>query len=154
MPLTEMSATGRYTILAAAFLGWMFAGVQMNLTRLAAQSITEDFARQGRLTAASFDSWNQLLVFETATSRTVAVDTAFIKQQKPKWAALYDSAFLLGAATGGMIFGWLGDRLGRVRAMGASILCYSAFAGLGYWAFTPEQLVLLRFLSGLGVGGM
>ena len=52
------------------------------------------------------------------------------------------------------MFGWLGDRMGRVRAMALSILCYSGFSGVGYWVATPEQLLLLRFLSGMGVGGM
>jgi MFS family permease len=38
--------------------------------------------------------------------------------------------------------------------MGASIFCFSTFSGLGYFVATPEQLLLLRVLSGLGVGGM
>lgn len=38
--------------------------------------------------------------------------------------------------------------------MSLSIGVYSLCAGLGYWAATPEQLLLTRFLSGLGVGGM
>jgi MFS family permease len=38
--------------------------------------------------------------------------------------------------------------------MGVSILCYSAFAGLGMFVRTCEQMLLLRFLVGLGVGGM
>lgn len=150
-----MTALGRYVILAAAFLGWMFAGVQMNLTRLAAQSITDDFARSGRLMPGATFSWNNLLVFESAGAGASAEPSpTFLKQQRPRWAANYDSAFLLGAAFGGMVFGWLGDRIGRARAMGASILCYSCFAGASYFVLTPEQLVLLRFVSGMGVGGM
>src|SRR5205807_1843541 len=57
-------------------------------------------------------------------------------------------------ASGGLLFGWLGDRIGRVRAMAASIFWYSIYSGLGYFAITPEQLLVLRFLSGMGVGGM
>ena len=38
--------------------------------------------------------------------------------------------------------------------MGISILCYSFFAGLGAFVTTCEQMLLLRFLVGLGVGGM
>jgi MFS family permease len=156
MPSSEMTAAGRYVILAAAFLGWMFAGVQMNLTRLAAQSVTEDFARLGRLTSSATIDWRNLLVFEDRYDQTHGVQPVGfdLKAHKPKWAALFDSAFLLGAAAGGLIFGWLGDRVGRVRAMGASILCYSLFSGVGYCVLTPEQLVALRFASGMGVGGM
>jgi MFS transporter, SHS family, sialic acid transporter len=60
----------------------------------------------------------------------------------------------LGAAAGGALFGWWGDRAGRVKAMAASILCYSAITGVGYFANTPEQLLVLRFFACLGIGGM
>src|SRR5262249_18390469 len=70
------------------------------------------------------------------------------------WFARYLAAFLLGAALGGLLFGRLGDRAGRVRAMGLSILCFAAFTGAGGLAQTSGQLLALRFLTGLGVGGM
>ena len=40
------------------------------------------------------------------------------------------AGFLVGAATGGVLFGWLGDRIGRVRAMTLSVLTYAVFTGL------------------------
>ncbi len=52
-----------------------------------------------------------------------------LKELKNNWYSFYNSAFLLGAALGGLLFGWIADWTGRVRAMGASILCYSLFAG-------------------------
>lgn len=61
---------------------------------------------------------------------------------------------MLGAAIGGIAFGSLGDRIGRTRAMGVCILFYSVFAALGSWAQTQEQMLVLRFLVGLGVGGL
>jgi MFS family permease len=70
------------------------------------------------------------------------------------WFARYLAGFLLGAACGGLLFGRLGDRAGRVRAMGLSILCYSVMTGLGAFVRSPEQLLVLRFLAGLGIGGM
>jgi MFS transporter, SHS family, sialic acid transporter len=48
----------------------------------------------------------------------------------------------------------MGDRSGRARAMGASIFCFSVFSAVGYFVTTPEQLLLTRFLAGMGVGGM
>jgi MFS family permease len=81
-------------------------------------------------------------------------EESLLKRIAANWNAWYQAAFLLGAALGGLVFGWLGDHLGRVRSMGMSILCYSLFSGVGYLAITPEQLLLLRFLSGMGVGGM
>lgn len=70
------------------------------------------------------------------------------------WAAWYNGAFLLGAAIGGLIFGSIGDRFGRAKAMGWSILCYSFFTGVCFFSQTLEQLIAGRFLTGLGVGGM
>jgi MFS family permease len=69
------------------------------------------------------------------------------------WIAWLVGAFLLGAAAGGLLFGWIGDRLGRSRAMGLSILWYSLFCGATYFADNPTQLLVLRLLAGLGVGG-
>lgn len=70
------------------------------------------------------------------------------------WFSWYICAFLLGAACGGLVFGALGDRLGRARAMSLSILCYSVVTGLTYWVADPWQLLVLRFIACMGVGGM
>ena len=63
------------------------------------------------------------------------------------------SIFLIGWATGGLIFGMVGDRLGRAKTMMITILIYSLCTGLsalsqGFWDFA-----FYRFLTGLGVGG-
>lgn len=71
-----------------------------------------------------------------------------------RWFSWYVCAFLLGAATGGLIFGWLGDRLGRARALGLSVLTYSLLAGCAFFVTTPEQLLVLWFLACTGVGGV
>jgi predicted MFS family arabinose efflux permease len=76
------------------------------------------------------------------------------KQLVGKWFAYFTAALMLGAAVGGSALGNLGDRIGRARAMGVSILFYSLFAGLGAFVQTCEQMLILRFLVGLGVGGM
>ena len=69
------------------------------------------------------------------------------------WMARITATFLVGAAFGGAGFGWLGDRIGRVRAMGLSILFYSLFSGLCYFAESPVHLAIFRFFSALGMGG-
>src|SRR5262245_24387885 len=66
-----------------------------------------------------------------------------------RWMANVTALFLLGAAGGGLVFGWLGDRIGRVRAMSLSILTYSLFSGLCYFASEPWHLGALRFVSAL-----
>lgn len=79
---------------------------------------------------------------------------AFTPALGGEWFARFTAALMLGAAVGGIWLGALGDRIGRARAMGVSILFYSCFAALGAWVHTQEQMLVLRFLVGLGVGGM
>jgi len=63
------------------------------------------------------------------------------------------SVALIASAAGGIAFGRLADRIGRVRAMTWSILVYSfATAGLST-ATTLWHLVAWRVLVGLGMGG-
>ena len=69
------------------------------------------------------------------------------------WMGIVTALFLLGAAAGGFLFGWLGDKIGRVRAMTWSILFYSGFTGLCYFATEAWHLGGLRFLAALGMGG-
>jgi MFS family permease len=61
--------------------------------------------------------------------------------------------FLVGGAVGGLGFGILGDRIGRVRVMSLTILSYSVFSALTFFARTVWQVDALRFLVALGTGG-
>ena len=70
-----------------------------------------------------------------------------------QWLSYLMAWFLIGAASGGLLFGWLGDRIGRVRSMAISIFAYSLFTGACYFAVTPWQLAALRFAAALGMGG-
>jgi MFS family permease len=63
------------------------------------------------------------------------------------------AAFLLGGAAGGLFFGVLGDRFGRVRIMAYTILVYSLFSALTAFANSSLQVLVLRFLVALGAGG-
>src|SRR5439155_3162022 len=71
-----------------------------------------------------------------------------------RWFAWFNCSFLIGAAVGGLLFGWLGDQIGRSKGMSVSILTYSAFATATYFAQSPIQFAALWFLACLGVGGM
>ena len=61
---------------------------------------------------------------------------------------------ILGWATGGIIFGILSDRWGRVKTMAATLLLYSIFTGLSGFSQGIFDFMVYRFLVGLGVGGM
>src|SRR5439155_14637803 len=114
---------GKYLALTAALLGWMFDGLEMGLFPLVARPAISD-------------------LMSTTDDKAVG-----------RWFAVATACFLVGAATGGVLFGWLGDRIGRVRAMTLSVLTYAVFSGLCGIARSSEQIAALRFLSALGMGG-
>jgi len=66
------------------------------------------------------------------------------------WAT---SVFILGWATGGLIFGTIGDKWGRAKSMALTILIYALCTGLSGFARDWEAFALFRFLTGAGVGG-
>ena len=68
-------------------------------------------------------------------------------------AGFLNSLTLVASAIGGLLFGWIADRIGRTRALMASIGLYSvASAACGFSHSIPE-LAAFRFLLGLGMGG-
>ncbi len=66
---------------------------------------------------------------------------------------LLASLTLLASAVGGILFGIIADRMGRVKALMGSILIYSVFTGACGFSSTIWQLALFRVLLGLGMGG-
>lgn len=66
---------------------------------------------------------------------------------------LLASLTLLASAAGGILFGVFADRVGRVKALMASILIYSIFTGACGLSQTIWQLAVFRVLLGLGMGG-
>src|SRR5205807_3395045 len=67
------------------------------------------------------------------------------------WAT---SIFILGWAVGGIGFGVMGDRVGRVKTLMLTILLYAIFTGLSALSRTTVDFYAYRFLTGLGVGGV
>src|SRR5689334_11792647 len=109
----------------AAWLGWLFDGLDMHLYTII---------------AAPFVA--QLMNLSSAADPLV--------KQKSSWI---QAAFLIGWALGGGFFGRLGDRLGRSRALSLTILTYALFTGLSFLAQTWWQLLVVRFIAALGIGG-
>jgi len=70
-----------------------------------------------------------------------------------RWGENFSSAFLVGGSCGGIFFGWLGDRWGRKPTMVLTILFYSIFSGLTYFATSLWHVGVLRFFVAMGVGG-
>ena len=109
----------------AAWLGWLFDGLDMHLYTLVATPFVAallDLSDPGDPRVRVYSSWIQ-------------------------------AAFLLGWALGGGLFGRIGDRLGRSRALCLTILTYALFTGLSSVAQTWWHLLIFRFLAALGIGG-
>ena len=70
-----------------------------------------------------------------------------------EWGGYATSIFIIGWATGGLIFGSLGDKIGRAKTMVITILIYSACTGLSALSTSFYDFAFYRFLTGLGVGG-
>ncbi len=119
-----VSNTAKYMTLIAAFLGWMFDGFEMGLFPLIGQAALTD------------------LLGPTSPPADAA-----------KWFGAIIAVFLVGAASGGVVFGWLGDKIGRVRAMSLSIFTYAIFTGLCGLATEAWHIAALRFIASLGMGG-
>ena len=109
----------------AAWLGWLFDGLELHLYTLVATP----------------------LVIELLHS-TDAADPA-VKEK----SAYIQASFLIGWALGGAFFGRLGDRLGRSRTLALTMLTYALCTGLCAFSQTWWQLMVLRFVAALGIGG-
>lgn len=60
---------------------------------------------------------------------------------------------LLGAVLGGVIFGILSDRYGRVKMLTYSVILFAVFTGLSSLAVGYTDLAIYRFITGIGIGG-
>jgi hypothetical protein len=100
-----------------------------------------------------FDSMDQRLfvLARTPALRELLPDAA--DAHLADYAGYATAIFILGWATGGLVFGLLGDRWGRTRTMMATILLYSLFTGLSALAVRWWDFALYRFLCGMGIGG-
>ena len=78
------------------------------------------------------------------------VDAVRVKQ----FGSYAMSIFIAGWALGGLIFGALGDRIGRAKTLAVTVLIYSLCTGLSAFATTFTQFAIFRALTGLGVGGV
>jgi MFS family permease len=77
--------------------------------------------------------------------REISMDT--------RTAGLLNSLTLVASGIGGLLFGVIADRIGRTRALMASILVYALASAACGFSHTIPQLATFRFVLGLGMGG-
>lgn len=130
---SELSVRRRRWVLIAAFLSWFGAGTQMGLTTLVGRPAVEALLPAAPSTDAA-----------AGAARNAEVGKLFADQM---------AALSFGAALGGVLFGRLADRRGRSRALALSVLVYAGGTGLSATSTSVAQLLALRFVTGLGIGG-
>jgi MFS family permease len=108
----------------AAWLGWLFDGLDIHLYTLVATPFVAQLLAVDRKDALARDC-----------------------------SSLIQAAFMFGWALGGGVFGRIGDRIGRARALMLTILTYALCTGLSCCATAWWHLLVFRFLAALGVGG-
>ena len=114
----------QWFVVAVASMGWMF------------DTMAQQFFVLGRATAM------RDLIGPGATLPEINAQAAYAT-----------SIFMIGWALGGVVFGVLGDRIGRAKSMVFTILFFCVFTGLSVFAKSIWQFDAYRFLCGLGVGG-
>jgi MFS family permease len=114
----------QWTILLVAWLGWVFDVMDTALF---------NFAKVPMMT-------------EMLGPERYKLEGPRIEGQVQTW-------FLIGWAIGGLVFGMMADRWGRTRTLIVTILTYCCLTGLTALCRTPEQVMVARFLTALGIGG-
>lgn len=125
----------QWFVLLVAALGWLFDTMDQQLFVLARTPAMRELLAETRIV----DGQTQVIPAS--------------KDDVNFYGGVCTSVFMIGWAVGGLIFGVLGDRYGRVRVMLWTILLYSLFTGLSSFSRGLWDFALFRFLTGLGVGG-
>ena len=137
-PLKWFQGLDRYcwVVLVIAALGWLFDTMDQSLFNL-----------------VRAPSLRELLHPHLEKPALDPQEASRLKDDVTRWSGITTSVFLVGWATGGFIFGIIGDRLGRTRTMIVTILIYAVFTGLSGAVHNVWLYSLMRFATALGVGG-
>jgi MFS family permease len=118
----------QWTVLFAAWLGWGFD---------------------------LFDSvlFNYVAPNAVPTLLNLPIGSAEAKQATLFWTGILTSALLIGWAIGGILFGWVTDRIGRTRTMLLTMLLYAFGTAACAFADSIWMLLAFRIIAALGIGG-
>lgn len=126
-PATPASGVSLYLwwVFALCFLSNVLAGLSSTLTSVYLPMVVADLLGDG------------------GAGRSLSQVSAYI-------SALY----FVGWAIGGMTWGWIGDRIGRARALALAVIMYGLFTFLKGLAPSWETMLVFQFGCGFGVGGV
>ena len=135
-PWYKLLTRYHWFVLIVAALGWLFDTMDQQLFNLARKPAMREL----------------LTVYEKVEGKRVP-KTVPPDSEINFWAGVTTCIFMMGWASGGLVFGVLGDRWGRAKVMLWTILIYSFCTGLSSFSTSVWDFALYRFLTGLGVGG-
>lgn len=119
----------QWLVLLIAWLGWVFDSMDATIYALVLHPALEDLLSVSPgepTTSPEMIGWYGGIIF---------------------------SAFLIGWAVGGVVFGMVADYFGRTKTLIATILIYAVFTGMAALSQDWWHLAIYRFLTALGVGG-
>jgi len=114
----------QWLVLTVASLGWVFDAFEGQLYNITRGDMLPDILKVG-------------------------ADDPLVKA----WGERFLGIFLIGGTIGGWLFSSMADRIGRNPVLALTILFYSIFSGLTYFATEAWHVGVLRFLVAMGVGG-
>ncbi len=156
----QRSSFYRWLALIAALLAWTFDGVEQGVySYMSRPALLELLPGISELNEQKVTLLDEIQAQKAAGAPTEALEERAEELKKEidgpiskyfGWALAF---WLWGAATGGVIFGRMGDQYGRVKSLIFAVIVYSGFTGLS--AFSPHWSIFLacRFLGALGLGG-
>jgi len=103
-------------------------------------------------------AWSVLIAFiDGYDISAIALAAPYLVQAwqvSPKDLGPVLSASLVGILFGSIFFGWIGDRYGRKTALIGSLLVFGVLTWIAAYSANLTQMTWLRFLAGLGIGGV
>src|SRR5678815_4065745 len=121
----------QWLVLIVASLGWVFDAFEGQLYNITRGDMLPDLLRHAQPGIAG----------------------AALESGVRAWGERFLGIFLIGGTLGGWIFSSLADKWGRKPVMALTILFYSVFSGLTFFATELWHVGALRFLVAMGVGG-
>ncbi|HOW70956.1 MAG TPA: MFS transporter [Phycisphaerae bacterium] len=148
----------RYLALLAALMAWGFDGVEQGVYTIMTRDALKDLVpsvsplvqqaseMKAQMNGAGPDARGPLVEqLKTTTRKIDSTVGPFFSLSLAMW--------MWGAAAGGVLFGRMGDRWGRVRSMLVSVSLYASFTGLSALSTHWSHFITCRFIGAMGLGG-
>ncbi len=148
----------RWLALVAALMAWGFDGVEQGVYTIMTREALKDLVPGVSDLVVQADELKRQIVDAPESARSELLGqlkplTMRIDEVVGPKFSLSLAMWMWGAAAGGVLFGRLGDRLGRVRSLLLSVSMYAVFTGLsalsGHW----WHFIACRFFGAMGLGG-